>query len=266
MIFFPWVVILPRFARGCSGHSVRIRPRIRYGGAHASVTSSTHNQRRAYIAWAVVCVVWGTTYLGIRIALETIPPLSMAALRWIAAGALLILVLEACAASGSRAPRVAGSLAVLGILLLGFGNGAVVWAEQTVPSGLTAVLVATCAVLDGRPRRADAGRRRADVPARRSASSSGSRGIVMLVWPELRMGGGRASVSRRRDRGADRLRRMGDRFDATRARPRCTKRTCWRRPRSRCCSGDRAALLPAGARGMARARVIGANGRLRLLI
>ena len=49
------------------------------------MTSSAHNQRRAYIAWAVVCVVWGTTYLGIRIALETIPPLMMAAFRWIAA-------------------------------------------------------------------------------------------------------------------------------------------------------------------------------------
>jgi len=66
----------------------------------------------------------------------------MAAMRWIVAGSLLTLVLTL---RGERLParREWPSLAILGILLLGFGNGAVVWAEQTVPSGLTAVLVAT---------------------------------------------------------------------------------------------------------------------------
>src|SRR3954451_5601180 len=103
---------------------------------------SDPKQRRAYFAWAAVCLVWGTTYLGIRIALETIPPLLMAAFRWIAAGALLISALKI---RGEQLPamRQYGSLAVLGFLLLGLGNGGVVWAEQTVPSGLTAVLVAT---------------------------------------------------------------------------------------------------------------------------
>src|SRR5205809_2651933 len=89
--------------------------------------------RRAYLAWVAVCLIWGTTYLGIRIALETIPPLLMAAMRWIVAGGLLIVVLKL------RGVPMPGrgqwpTLAVLGILLLGFGNGAVVWAEQTVPS------------------------------------------------------------------------------------------------------------------------------------
>ncbi len=106
------------------------------------MTPSSPNSRRAYFAWAVVCVVWGTTYLGIRIALETIPPLMMASFRWIAAGSLLIAVLKL---RGERLPpaREYRSLAVLGFLLLGLGNGGVVWAERTVPSGLTAVLVAT---------------------------------------------------------------------------------------------------------------------------
>ena len=65
----------------------------------------------------------------------------MAAIRWIVAGGLLIAVLKL---RGERMPdrREWPSLTVLGILLLGFGNGAVVWAELTVPSGLTAVLVA----------------------------------------------------------------------------------------------------------------------------
>ena len=85
---------------------------------------------RAYLAWLAVCLIWGTTYLAIRISLETIPPLLMAAFRWIAAGGLLVLLL---ALRGERLParREWPSLAILGILLLGFGNGAVVWAEQT---------------------------------------------------------------------------------------------------------------------------------------
>ena len=69
----------------------------------------------------------------------------MAAIRWIVAGGLLIAVLKL---RGERMPdrREWPSLTVLGILLLGFGNGAVVWAELTVPSGLTAVLIATSAL------------------------------------------------------------------------------------------------------------------------
>jgi drug/metabolite transporter (DMT)-like permease len=143
--------------------------------------------RRAYFAWIAVCLIWGTTYLGIRISLETIPPLLMAAMRWIAAGSLLIAML---ALRGERLPgrREWPSLAILGILLLGFGNGAVVWAEQTVPSGLTAVLVATspfwmvgfdALMPDGEV-----------ITLRRVLGLViGFGGIVMLVWPELRFDG-----------------------------------------------------------------------------
>jgi drug/metabolite transporter (DMT)-like permease len=135
-----------------------------------------------------VCLIWGTTYLGIRIALETIPPLLMAAIRWIVAGGLLIIVLKL---RGVRMPerREWPALAVLGILLLGFGNGAVVWAEQTVPSGLTAVLVATSpfwmvsidALMPDGER----------LTLRRTLGLVvGFFGIVMLVWPEIRVGEG----------------------------------------------------------------------------
>ena len=44
--------------------------------------SSARERRLAYFAWALVCVIWGTTYLGIRISLETIPPALMGGLRW----------------------------------------------------------------------------------------------------------------------------------------------------------------------------------------
>ena len=142
---------------------------------------------RAYLAWVVVCVVWGTTYLAIRIALETIPPMFMAAMRWIIAGGILAAALKV---SGQRlpGPRSWPALTILGILLLGFGNGAVVWAEQTVPSGLTSVLVATVpfwmvgieAISGGADR----------LGARRIVGLIlGFLGIVMLVWPELRIEG-----------------------------------------------------------------------------
>ena len=100
------------------------------------------SRRRAYVAWIVVCVVWSTTYLGIRIAIETIPPLVMSALRWIPAGGLILAALKA---RSERLPPLAawGSLAVLGFLLIGVANGALAWAELTIPSGLAAVLVTT---------------------------------------------------------------------------------------------------------------------------
>jgi drug/metabolite transporter (DMT)-like permease len=138
----------------------------------------------------VVCLVWGTTYLGIRICLETIPPLMMAAFRWIAAGSLLIAALRI---RGERMPprRTWPSLALLGLLLLGFGNGAVVWAERTVPSGLTAVLVAMSPFwmvgIDAIMSDGEA------LTVRRVVGLIvGFAGIVMLVWPDIRLTGGRA--------------------------------------------------------------------------
>jgi drug/metabolite transporter (DMT)-like permease len=110
----------------------------------------------------------------------------MAAIRWITAGSLLAAAL---AARGERlpAPRAWPSLVVLGVLLLGFGNGAVVWAEQTVPSGLTAVLVATSPFwMVGIDACMPDGER---LTLRRVAGLMiGFGGIVMLVWPEIQLG------------------------------------------------------------------------------
>ncbi len=145
-------------------------------------------RRRAYFAWIAVCLIWGTTYLGIRIALETIPPFLMAAFRWIVAGSLIIAILVA---RGERMPprRSWGSLALLGLLLLGFGNGGVVWAEQTVSSGLTAVLVSTSPFwmvgIEAFMRDGEA------LTVRRVAGLLvGFVGIVLLVWPEIHIGEG----------------------------------------------------------------------------
>ena len=102
-----------------------------------------HERAWAYAAFATVCVVWGTTYLGIAIALETIPPLLLTASRFVVAGVILLALARI---RGERIPRdlrTLANLALIGFLLVAIGNLAVVWAEQWVPSGLAALLVAT---------------------------------------------------------------------------------------------------------------------------
>jgi drug/metabolite transporter (DMT)-like permease len=146
--------------------------------------------RLAYAAWIAVCVLWGTTYLGIRIALETVPPMLMGGLRWPAAGAAILAVLR-LRGDTLPPPREWMSLAVLGVLLIGFGNGGVVWAEQTLPSGLTAVLVAMIPFWMVGVERV-AGRAAPLTPVRLAGLVIGFAGIVLLVWPEIRFGQGSA--------------------------------------------------------------------------
>src|SRR5438876_11061600 len=94
------------------------------------------------MAFAAVYVVWGSTYLAIRIGIESFPPLILAGLRHFIVGLFLYPVLWW--KTGTR-PTAANwrTAMVTGFLLLFVGNGGVSWAEQTVPSGVTALLVAT---------------------------------------------------------------------------------------------------------------------------
>ena len=93
-------------------------------------------------ALTVVYVIWGSTYLAIRYAVETTPPFLMAGVRFIISGAFLYVLRRV---RGDPLPRVMEwrDAAIIGIFLLVGGNGGVVWAEQFVPSALTALLVAT---------------------------------------------------------------------------------------------------------------------------
>jgi drug/metabolite transporter (DMT)-like permease len=97
----------------------------------------------AYGAWLSVCFLWGTTYLAIRVGLETLPPMLFAGLRFLTAGALLFSFVYFW--QGKRLPKGREWLyqSVIGLMLLGIGNGMVVLAEQWVPSGPAALLVAT---------------------------------------------------------------------------------------------------------------------------
>lgn len=93
-------------------------------------------------AFAAVYLIWGSTYLGIRFAIETLPPFLMAGARFTIAGSLMYAALRL-----RGAPRPARvhwrSAAVIGGLMLLGGNGGVTWAEQYVPSGIAALMIAT---------------------------------------------------------------------------------------------------------------------------
>jgi drug/metabolite transporter (DMT)-like permease len=142
---------------------------------------------RAWGAWIAVCLIWGTTYLGIKIALETMPPFVMGGLRYLIAGILLAIVLRA---RGHQLPGRSTwpALSVVGFFMLALGNGGVVWAEQTVPSGLTAVLIGTSPFwmvgVDALQRDGQRTHARQWI-----GLMVGFLGIVMLVWPDITAGG-----------------------------------------------------------------------------
>jgi drug/metabolite transporter (DMT)-like permease len=107
-----------------------------------------------WVALVVVWIVWGSTYLGIRIVVREMPPLLTASFRFLCAGALMgAVALVVDRRSGWPGPRQWLDYSLIGILLLSVGNGLVMWAERTVPSGTAALIVATVPVwillLDG---------------------------------------------------------------------------------------------------------------------
>lgn len=141
----------------------------------------------AYFAFIAVCIIWGTTYLAISVALETVPVLLVAGLRWMFAG---VVMSAAMLASGRRlpGPRLWGPLALLGFLMNIVGNGFVVYAQQYVASGLTAVLIATTPFWSALVERLLPNGER--FTARSLAGLAlGFSGIVVLVWPEMTTGG-----------------------------------------------------------------------------
>jgi drug/metabolite transporter (DMT)-like permease len=141
----------------------------------------------AYLAFITVCVVWGTTYLAISVALETVPVLLVAGLRWMFAGVVMSALMLATG-RGLPGPRLWLPLALLGLLMNVVGNGFVVYAQQYVASGLTAVLIATTPFWSALIERLLPNGERF---TRRSLTglAIGFSGIVVLVWPEMTNGG-----------------------------------------------------------------------------
>jgi len=100
-----------------------------------------YSRARLIAAFAAVYVIWGSTYLAIRYSVQTIPPFLMGGSRFIVSGAILVAWARL---RGERLPSKRDWLdaTITGVLLLCGGNGAVAWAEQRVPSGIAALLVA----------------------------------------------------------------------------------------------------------------------------
>lgn len=94
------------------------------------------------LAFAAVYLIWGSTYLGIRFAIATIPPFLMAGTRFLIAG-IILYAWSRLRGAPPPTKKNWGAVAIIGALMLLGGNGGVTWAEQQVPSSLTALLVAT---------------------------------------------------------------------------------------------------------------------------
>ncbi|RJX21623.1 MAG: EamA family transporter [Desulforudis sp.] len=97
----------------------------------------------ALLAYLTVCVVWGSTYLAIRIGVQDISFLLFAGIRFTVAGSIMLIVARLSGWAFPTSWRDYRALAIVGLLLLFGGNGLVCWAEQWLDSGLTALLIAT---------------------------------------------------------------------------------------------------------------------------
>jgi drug/metabolite transporter (DMT)-like permease len=139
------------------------------------------------LAFGLVYLFWGSTYLAIDIAVQTIPPALMCAVRFSIAGVVMLAV---CAATGRKifySPRQVALSAVVGVLLLMGGNLTLSYAELTVSSGLAALIIAITPlwflVLDSMllGHHHISGRGKAGL-------ALGIVGLVVLVWPDLQSG------------------------------------------------------------------------------
>ena len=111
------------------------------------MTPAAKRQRtRILLAFAAVYVIWGSTYLFIKYAIESIPPFMLGATRFVVAGGLLygLALWRGAKTPAARDWKLAG---LTGVLMLGMGNGAVVWSELTVPSGVVALIVSAVPIM-----------------------------------------------------------------------------------------------------------------------
>lgn len=108
--------------------------------APATPATVVPTRARLVLAFAAIYLIWGSTYLGIRVAIETIPPFLMASARFVIAGLTLFAILRLRGSAWPSARQWRANAIIGACLLLG-GNGLVVWAQQFVPSGVTALLI-----------------------------------------------------------------------------------------------------------------------------
>ncbi len=109
----------------------------------AFLSRFSHTDWQVWAALLIVYVVWGSTYLAIRVVVESMPPLIAAGVRFLIAGLVLggVLLLRGAGARFRVSRAELGRAALVGLLLLLLGNGGVSFGEQTVPSALAALIV-----------------------------------------------------------------------------------------------------------------------------
>ncbi len=159
--------------------------------------SPAHPATRAQLiaAFAAVYLVWGSTYLAIRVAVHSIPPFFMAATRFAVAGVLLYAFLWFTKKIRPTAKQWRDN-AIVGLFLMLGGNGLVCWAEQTVPSGIATLLVSAgpfaVVLLDWAIHAADPTKKRGTRPTLPvwAGLALGFTGLAMLVGPDVVHGTG----------------------------------------------------------------------------
>jgi drug/metabolite transporter (DMT)-like permease len=106
--------------------------------------SPRHKRLLPWLSLLVVYVVWGSTYMAIRIVVQSLPPFAAASLRFLVAGIVMGgIALVADRAHGWPSRRQWADYALIGVLLLSVGNALVMWSEARIPSGIAALIVAT---------------------------------------------------------------------------------------------------------------------------
>jgi drug/metabolite transporter (DMT)-like permease len=101
---------------------------------------SRHPLFKPYLALVAVCIFWGTTYLGIRMALETFPPMVLVCVRYLISGSIMLLFARARGLYLPKGREFAWAC-FSGLLTLGVGNGALVLSETMIPSGIAGLIV-----------------------------------------------------------------------------------------------------------------------------
>lgn len=140
-------------------------------------------QLKVVVAFATLYIVWGSTYLAIRVGVRELPPLLFAGARFVAAGLILALYARFTGQAFPRHAREWRTIAVSALFLLVGANGLVVWGEQWVPSNQAALLAAATALwLAGL---GALGRDGESLSAQRSIGLiTGFLGVALLVWPQ----------------------------------------------------------------------------------
>jgi drug/metabolite transporter (DMT)-like permease len=150
-------------------------------------SNSSPNRTRILVSFCCVYVFWGGTYLAMRYGVEVLPPFVLASSRYLIAGPIMLILSAIFRLKMWPSKQEWGWLAIIGVLMLGCGNTSVMWAEQYIPSGLAALLVASIPLYaalievvlprgEGLPLRGWIG------------VGIGFIGMIFLLWPKLRQG------------------------------------------------------------------------------